>query len=85
MAAGRPVVLAIQGVIQDVVEEADCGVFPRPGNARDLAHAIAFLASDRDHAVRLGINGRRYLEEHFSRDKLAERLLEVFDGLLKNE
>ncbi len=85
MAAGRPVVLAIQGVIRQVVEEADCGVFPQPGEARDMANAIAFLASDRDHAVKLGLNGRHYLEEHFSREALAGKLLSVLDGLLKNE
>ena len=84
MAAGRPVVLAIQGVIRQVVEEADCGVFPQPGSAEDMASAIAFLASDRDHAVRLGINGRRYLEEHFSRDQLAAQLEAVFIELQKS-
>ena len=85
MAAGRPVVLAIEGVIREVVEDADCGVFPKPGDARDLANTIAFLASDRDHAVKLGINGRRYLEEHFSREVIAEKLLAALEGLLKNE
>ncbi len=81
MAAGRPVVLAIEGVIREVVEEADCGVFPRPGDARDLANAIQFLESDRDHAVALGIHGRQYLEAHFSREKLAEKLEKVFLSL----
>ena len=33
----RPVVLAIEGVIREVVENADCGVFPRPGDAQDIA------------------------------------------------
>jgi glycosyltransferase involved in cell wall biosynthesis len=85
MAAGRPVVLAIEGVIQEVVEEADCGVFPRPGEARDMAHAIAFLASDREHATRLGMNGRRYLEEHFSREALAGKLLGVLEEMLQRK
>jgi glycosyltransferase involved in cell wall biosynthesis len=81
MAAGRPVVLAIQGVIQQVVEQADCGVFPQPGNAQDMANAIAYLAADHDRAVKLGINGRRYLEEHFSREVLATRLETVLREL----
>jgi glycosyltransferase involved in cell wall biosynthesis len=85
MAAGRAVVLAIEGVIREVVEEADCGVFPRPGEARDMAHAIAFLASDREHTAKLGLNGRRYLEEHFSREALAGKLLAIFEELLKEK
>jgi glycosyltransferase involved in cell wall biosynthesis len=74
MAAGRPVVLAIEGVIRDLVEQADCGVYPRPGDPQDLAHAVAFLAADREHAAALGRNGRRYLEAHFSRQVLAGKL-----------
>ncbi len=78
MAAGRPVVLAIEGVIREVVEEADCGVFPRPGDAQDMSNAIQFLEADRHHCAALGMNGRRYLEEHFSRDRLAEKLEKIF-------
>ena len=81
MAAGRPVVLAIDGVIRDVVEEADCGVFPRPGDAQDMAHAIEFLAADRKHAAGLGRNGREYLEQHFNREVLAGALLRVFQDM----
>ena len=78
MAAGRPVVLAIEGVIREVVEQADCGVFPQPGNARDMANAIQFLESDRAHAAILGRHGRKYLEEHFSREHIAGQLSEMF-------
>jgi hypothetical protein len=29
----------------------------------------------------MGLAGRNYLEEHFSRDKMAGKLLQVFIGL----
>ena len=82
MAAGRPVVLAIEGVIRDVVEQADCGVFPRPGDAQDMANAIQFLEADRYHAKVLGMHGREYLEEHFSREHIAEMLSAIFTKML---
>jgi glycosyltransferase involved in cell wall biosynthesis len=78
MAAGRPVVLAIDGVIREVVESAQCGVFAQPGDAQALAQAIESLAGDRDRALKMGLDGRAYLEEHFSRDKLAEKLESLF-------
>jgi glycosyltransferase involved in cell wall biosynthesis len=83
MAAGRPVVLAIEGVIREVVEAADCGVFPRPGDAIDMANAIQFLEADREHAAILGLHGRRYLEQHFSREKLADMLCGMFEEMIK--
>jgi glycosyltransferase involved in cell wall biosynthesis len=85
MAAGRPVVLAIDGVIRAVVEEADCGVFPRPGDAQDMANAIQFLEADRVHAAILGMHGRKYLEEHFSREQMAEKLCKMFEEMLAEQ
>ena len=81
MAAGRPVVLAIDGVIRDVVVAADCGVYPTPGDPRSLANAIASLAANRDRAVDMGINGRRYLEANFSREVIAGQLAKLIEGM----
>lgn len=81
MAAGRPVVLAIDGVIREVVEQARCGVFSSPGDAGEMARVIRSLAADRPGSAELGMNGRRYLEEHFSRERLAEKLCRVFEEL----
>ncbi len=83
MAAGRPIVLAIDGVIREVVEKADCGVFPRPGDAREMASSIIFLAIDPSHAADLGMHGRRFLEENFSRDRMAEELNRLLQGMLR--
>jgi glycosyltransferase involved in cell wall biosynthesis len=83
MAAGRPVVLAIDGVIRDVVEAADCGIFAQPGNPSALAQAIQALAADKERSCRMGLAGRKYLEEHFSRKGLAEKLVGILDEMTK--
>ncbi len=82
MAAGRPVVLAIDGVIREVVEAARCGIFVPPGDPSAMAQAIRSLAADRANAQALGRNGRRYVEEHFSREAIAEALLGVLRSTL---
>ncbi len=81
MAAGRPVVLAIDGVIRKVVEDAECGIYARPGSSHALADAVSDLAAKRSVAMRMGLNGSRYLKEHFSRAAIAEKLLAVIDAL----
>ncbi len=81
MAAGRPVLLAIDGVIRQVVEAAGCGVFIPPGDAEALARAIRTLANDPAAARAMGQRGRRYLETHFSRPVLAERFRAFVEGL----
>ncbi|MGB8214828.1 MAG: glycosyltransferase family 4 protein [Anaerolineales bacterium] len=82
MAAGRPVVLAIDGVIRQVVEAAGCGVFAQPGNPAALAEAIQRLAADKAESRKMGMSGRRYLEEHFSRSALAEKLAGILEGMV---
>jgi len=83
MAAGRPVLLAIDGVIREVVEAAHCGVFVQPGNAQALAEAVELLAADRDAALRMGLAGRVYLEQHFSREKMAGKLEKLFSEMVR--
>ncbi|MBI3172739.1 MAG: glycosyltransferase family 4 protein [Chloroflexi bacterium] len=81
MAAGRPVALAIDGVIREVVEAADCGLFATPGNPSALAEVIRQLAQDRDHSRAMGLRGRAYLEAHFNRETMAENLLKMLEAM----
>jgi glycosyltransferase involved in cell wall biosynthesis len=86
MAAGRATLLAIDGVIREVVERAMAGVFVPPGDARALAEAMRNLAVEPESAREMGRRGRAYLMEHFDRPQVAsalENLLrEVVDGKL---
>lgn len=74
MAAGRPVLLAIDGVIRQVVDSAGAGIFVPPGDPAAMAQAVQVLAQDRALARSMGVSGRRAIEEHFSRRLLAEKL-----------
>lgn len=79
MAAGKPVILAIDGVVRQVVEQARAGVFVPPGNAAALASAIRDLAGQPLLACEMGRRGRRFVEEHFDRAVLAEKLVAVLE------
>lgn len=81
MAAGRPVVLAIDGVIREVVEQAGAGIAVSPGDAPALAEAIRSLAADPQKGRLMGMAGRRCVEESFDRALLAGRLAEVMESL----
>jgi glycosyltransferase involved in cell wall biosynthesis len=81
MAAGRPVALAIDGVIREVVDNAGCGYFAQPGDPQALADAITRLAQDTIKARQMGLNGRTYLEEHFSREKVAAQLISLLEEM----
>ncbi len=81
MAAGRPVALGIDGVIRNVVEAAGCGFFAEPGNAFALAEVITSLAKDKTRSRQMGLNGRKYLEQNFSREKVVEQLIKLMEDM----
>lgn len=83
MAAGRPVILAIDGVIRQVVEDAGAGLAARPGDAADLAGALRKLADDPQMGKAMGKAGRAYVETHFDRAKLADELTALMEELVK--
>ena len=76
-------ILAIDGVIRQVVDEAEAGVFVKPGDPVALADAIRKLAGDRERGVEMGLRGRKHVEAHFDRAELAGRLAEIFEQLAK--
>ena len=84
MAAGRPVLLVIDGVIRKVVEEARCGLFVQPGNADDLAKKTIWLSQNITKAKKMGIAGRQFILENFNRSALADQFIDVFQELYKN-
>lgn len=82
MAAGKPVVLAIDGVVREVVDAAGCGVFAQPGDPQALADAIRALAKDPAKSRSMGLAGRAYIEKHFERAALAEKLVMILEEML---
>jgi len=74
MAAGRPTLLAIDGVIRQVIEQSGGGIFVQPGDGQALADAILYLEQHRDLAKRMGTAARIYVEKYFDRARQAEEL-----------
>jgi glycosyltransferase involved in cell wall biosynthesis len=82
MASGRPVVLAIDGVIRKVVEEAGAGLAVPPGDPGALADAIQTLADDPARAEEMGRRGRLCVERDFNRQMQAQQMEKVLVDLL---
>ena len=82
MAAGKPVLLAIDGVIRDVIENAGAGITVSPGDSEALANAICFLADNPELAHLMGKQARSYVETHFDRARIASKFIEILDRLV---
>lgn len=88
MAAGRPTILVIDGVIREVIESAGGGIFVRPGDDIGLASAVESLCGDQTQAAAMGMSARSYVEKHFNRADQAREfvnLIERFDRRAEKE
>ncbi|MFU8825877.1 MAG: glycosyltransferase family 4 protein [Brevefilum sp.] len=83
MAASRPVILAIDGVIRTVVEDAQAGVFVQPGDPHALAETIREMANNPEKCRKMGMYGRSLIESQFSRDDFAEKFALILDEMRK--
>jgi glycosyltransferase involved in cell wall biosynthesis len=77
MAAGKPILLMIDGVIREVVEKAECGIFIQPDDPKKLAETIKSMQQNPGFYSTMGTNGRRFAEEHFNRQMLARKMEEI--------
>ena len=69
-----PLLLSIDGEARRTLEAADGGRYVPPEDAAALADAIRALAAQHDRGRSLGRNGRRYTEQHHSRQAQARAL-----------
>lgn len=62
---------------QDLIKEADCGLWCYSNSLRDFAKAVEELTGDVEMRYRMGQNGRSYMEKHFD-VKVSVKLLEDY-------
>jgi colanic acid biosynthesis glycosyl transferase WcaI len=76
MASSRAVLAAVDlgGEVHRLVEKTNCGVCVQSGNATKLAQAIGEMFANRDRLASLGANGRRAVEQAYSRTVCTKRL-----------
>ena len=82
-ASGRPVVASSVPGCQNVVLQGETGLLVPPGDARELAAALARLIQDREMRRRMGETGRRMAVDRFAESKINSATFQVYRDLLR--
>jgi glycosyltransferase involved in cell wall biosynthesis len=82
MAAGVPVVQPRHGAFPEMIERAGGGLLVRPDDPDALADGILALRMDSELAASLGKAGVAGVREHFSVQRMAERVEEIYREML---
>lgn len=83
MAVGRPVVLSVEGEAREILDDAQAGVFYPPEDGQALAQTLVDLKSCGD-VDEMGVRGRSYVMEKFTRTQQAKRLIELLEDVMKH-
>jgi glycosyltransferase involved in cell wall biosynthesis len=81
MAAGRPTVLGIDGVIREVIENSSGGIFVTPSTPESLAAGVIQLANFPELRQSQGASARNYVVRHFNRVNQAREFVQMIEKL----
>jgi len=79
MASGKPVIVSNALPMKRIVEEADCGVVFKSGNAEDFAIRTMEVLKDERARASMGERGREAVESVYNWGRDEERLLRVLE------
>ncbi|MCP1356999.1 glycosyltransferase family 4 protein [Aneurinibacillus migulanus] len=80
MAAGIPVIASDFPLWREIVEGNECGICVDPLDDKQIAEAIQYLVDHPEEAKRMGDNGRRAIEEKYSWEMEAKKLVAMYEG-----
>ena len=78
LGAGRAVVASRVGVVPEVLTDGEDAVLVPAGDPTALAGALRSLLTDPDLRGRLGAAGRRHLVQHYSGERVARQVAELY-------
>jgi phosphatidylinositol alpha-1,6-mannosyltransferase len=77
-ACGKPVVAFDVGGVNEAMQTGKTGFLAKRGNTEELADMIVKLLADRALVERMGLAGRAFVEENFTWELCAQRMLSVY-------
>ena len=83
MAAKKPTILAIKGVIQEVIDQSKGGQSIPPENVEAMTKSILFYYKNSDKCIEHGQNAYHYVKTNFDRKKIAKELESYFLSITK--
>lgn len=82
-AYGKPIICVSGGEPARYVESTKSGLIVKPNDANGFAEAVNRLYMDRGFASELGMDGKEYVVEYLTSEKIGERMHRLFKSVQK--
>lgn len=84
MACETPCVGSKTGGIPDIIIDGQNGFLIEPADPVQLVDKISILLRDKDLRIKMGKQGRRFVEDNYSWDAKAKNLLKIYHSLIQH-
>lgn len=81
MACGIPIVASLEGESADILKESNAALVVEPDDSEAIKKALLELKNNEVLYRQLKENGPKFVEENYSRKKLAEKYLEIISNI----
>ncbi|MDP8266124.1 MAG: glycosyltransferase family 4 protein [Candidatus Aceula meridiana] len=82
-AVGLPVVASKIGGLMSLIQDGETGLLVPTENPDALAAALVMLINNMEKAKELGAAGKAFIKKNFSPEKMIDKTLEIYQGVLK--
>lgn len=79
LGAGCPVILCADGESTEIIKDSKGGMVVEPGNSNALMESILYLYNNPDARKEMSSNGRAYVLNNYTRDRIAQALSETLE------
>ena len=85
MACGTPIIASAVGAIPEMlnIEDYACGICIKPRQVEEVKNAIIKLMNDNKYKIEISQRAKKRVGELYNVDKVREKLLEVWNIILK--
>ena len=83
MASGRPIIATAEpgDTVHDIIQAAQCGFCIRHGDLNGFKKALLELRAQPQKRKKMGENGRRFVQEEFSRESKTREYMTLFNQI----
>jgi len=78
MACGKPVIASNFPDISAIIKRERNGITVNPVDVEEITQAIKFLLHNPEEANKMGINGRKAIEQYYNWERIEQEFIELF-------
>jgi colanic acid/amylovoran biosynthesis glycosyltransferase len=85
LATGLPVVASEVGSVHDLVKDGEMGFLANVGDVDSIADRLEYLIEHPDVWPEMGRSGRKHIKTNYDIEKLNDRLVKIYEGILQKK